>query len=500
MAGRTLGRLGEEYAMIDFSELLRDKAYIDGHWVASASTRTFPVFNPATGAELIAVPDCTTVDAERAIEAAGAAFKTWSKQTAQARADLMLKWAALIGKNLEPLAALLTAEQGKPLAEARAEIKSGVESIEWAAAEARRAFGDVIPPFKAQTRILVMREPVGVVIAITPWNFPSGMITRKVAPAIAAGCTIVLKPAEDTPLSALALAQLAQDAGIPAGVFNIVTCAGESAPAIGKILTTHPMVRKISFTGSTEVGKILMGQAADTIKRVSLELGGNAPFIVFSSADLDAAVDGAVICKFRNAGQTCVCANRIFVQADIHDEFVSRLEQKVRALSIGAGDVDGVQIGPLINEDAVTKVEAHIHNAKDQGAQLICGGKRQSQTSLFYEPTILTGMTPEMILFSDETFGPVAGIFKFSTEEDVIALANDTRFGLASYFYSRDLGQCFRVAEALEYGMVAINEPILSNAAIPFGGRKESGLGREGSSEGFDEFLETKYVLIGGLA
>lgn len=486
--------------MVDFSHLLKSEAYIDGRWCPASSGTSFPVLNPATGAEIAAVADCGPADAERAVQAAYVAFQSWSKETAQARAAKLRRWAQLIADHLEPLALLLTTEQGKPLAEARVEVRSGVDSIEWAADQSRRAFGDIIPPFKQDTQILIMREPVGVVSAITPWNFPSGMITRKVGPALAAGCTIVLKPAEDTPFSALALAVLAEEAGIPPGVLNIVPCSSAAAPAVGSVMTTHPLVRKISFTGSTEVGKILMRQGADTVKRVSMELGGNAPFIVFDSADLDLAVAGAMACKFRNAGQTCVCANRIFVQAGIHDAFVAKLAERIKALVIGPGDKDGAQIGPLINEQGVSKVEEHVSNALSCGAVLVCGGKRHAPSSLFYEPTLLTGMSPGMVLFSDETFGPVAGIFKFNDEAEVIRQANDTRFGLASYIYSRDLGQCFRVTAALEYGMVAVNEPILANAAIPFGGKKESGLGREGSAEGFEEFLETKYVLIGGLA
>lgn len=486
--------------MADFSHLLQTKAYVNGIWTEASGGKTFDVFNPASKSRITGVADCSDHDAEKAVEAAAHAFKLWSKETASARAVKLRDWAKLIGENLESLASLLTAEQGKPLAEARVEIKGGIDSIEWAAEQARRAFGDIIPPFKPDTNVLVMKEPVGVVAAITPWNFPSGMITRKVGPALAAGCTVVLKPAEDTPLSALALAVLAEQAGIPPGVFNIVTCSGSAAPAIGKVLSTHHLVSKISFTGSTEVGRILMKQGADTIKRVSLELGGNAPFIVFSSANLDQAVAGAIACKFRNAGQTCVCANRILVQEDIHDEFVRRLAEKIRTLVLAPGDQEGAQIGPLINEEGLAKVEAHVGNAVSRGAKLVCGGKRHAPSSLFYEPTLLTDMSPDMILFAEETFGPVAGIFKFKDEEEAIRLANDSRFGLASYFYSRDLGQCFRVTSALEYGMVAVNEPILANAAIPFGGRKESGLGREGSAEGFEEFLETKYVLIGGLA
>ncbi len=484
---------------MSFTSLLKEKAYIGGTWTAAQSGKVFAVLDPATGKELAQVADCGAADADLAIRKASDAFIAWRAETAQSRGAKLEKWARLIEENLETLAALLTAEQGKPLSEAITEIKGGIESIEWSAAEGRRAFGEVIPPFKAGTRIMTFREPVGVVAAITPWNFPVGMITRKVSPALAAGCTVVLKPAEDTPLCALALAALAEQAGLPAGVLNIIPCRGEAAPEVGKVLTTHPLVRKISFTGSTEVGKILMGQSASTIKRVSLELGGNAPFIVFDSANLEGAVQGAMASKFRNAGQTCVCANRIFVQKGIHDDFVRLLADKVRALKIGNGSEAGSEIGPLINEDGLMKVAEHVANALRQGAELICGGQRRGD-SLFYEPTVLTRMSPTMQLFSEETFGPVAGIFVFEDEQDVIRQANDTQFGLASYLYSQDLGQCFRVAEALEYGMVAVNEPILSNAAIPFGGMKESGLGREGSREGFNEFTETKYVLIAGLS
>lgn len=483
---------------MDYKHLLKSQAYIGGKWRAAHTGDTYPVINPATSQEITQVADCTAVDAEAAIKAAAEAFKIWRTETAVTRGDKLKAWAALILENLEPLAALLTAEQGKPLAEARTEIKSGVESIEWSASECRRAAGDIIPPFKKNTQILVTREPVGVVAAITPWNFPVGMITRKVAPALAAGCTVVLKPAEDTPLCALALAALAEQAGIPAGAFNVVPCRGDSAPEVGKVLTTHKLVRKISFTGSTEVGKILMKQGADTIKRISLELGGNAPFIVFDSADIDLAVAGAIACKFRNAGQTCVCANRIFVQAGIYDKFMALFTDKIKALVVGDGSDEKTQIGPLINEDGIQKVTEHVSDAVAKGARLFCGGKRQAG-SLFYAPTLLGDMTPDMVIFADETFGPVAGVFKFTTEAEAIALANDTRFGLASYFYSTDMAQCFRVSAALEYGMVAVNEPILANAAIPFGGMKESGLGREGGVEGFNEFLETKYVLLGGL-
>lgn len=485
--------------MAGYQDLLRDKAFINGKWVGAAGNADFPVTNPATGKELGRVPNMGAAETEAAVEAAAAAFPAWRKLLAKDRAKILRKWADLIVENADALAALLSAEQGKPVAEARGEVIGGAAFVDWYAEEGRRIYGDTIPSHKADARIIVTKEPIGVVGAITPWNFPSSMITRKLAPALAAGCTAVLKPAEDTPLSALALAVLAEKAGIPAGVFNIVTGDLAAAPAIGEVLTTHPMVKKISFTGSTEVGKILMRQASTTVKKVSLELGGNAPFIVFESADLDKAVDGAIISKFRNAGQTCICANRIYVQDSVYDAFAAKLVAKVAALKIGPGDADGVQIGPMINESAVEKVKAHIADALEKGAVLSYGGTPDENGPLFFTPTVLTGMTPDMLASAEETFGPVAGLFRFKTEDDVIRLANDTKFGLASYFFTSNLGQAFRVAEALEYGMVAVNESLLSYEGAPFGGVKESGMGREGSKYGIEDFLNIKYLLVGGI-
>lgn len=485
--------------MAGYQDLLRDKAYIGGNWVAAGSGKTFAVTNPANGAVLASVPDMGAADAEAAVAAASAAFPEWRKKTAKERAKILRKWADLIAARVDDLALLLTAEQGKPLAEAKGEVGGTAAFVEWYAEEGKRVYGDTIPSHKADARIIVTKEPVGVIAAITPWNFPSSMITRKVGPALAAGCTAILKPAEDTPLSALALAVLAEQAGIPKGVFNIVTGSLNSAPAIGEVLTTHPDVRKFSFTGSTEVGKILMRQCASTVKKVSLELGGNAPFIVFDSANIEKAVDGAMISKFRNAGQTCICANRIYVQDGVHDAFVAALARRVQAMKVGPGDQDGVQMGPMINEAGIAKAQSHIDDAVAKGAKLVCGGKRHAAGDLFFEPTLLTGVTPKMLMNAEETFGPVAGIFRFKDEADVIAMANDTRYGLASYFYSNDLAQVFRVAEALQYGMVGINEPLLSVESAPFGGVKESGIGREGSKYGIEDYLSVKYLLVGGL-
>lgn len=481
-------------------KMIHERAFVNGAWCAAQGGGSFAVTNPANGAHLAYVPDMGPGDADAAIIAAAAAYPAWKALLAKDRAKMLRAWFDLIVKNADDLAALLTAEQGKPLAEARGEIIYGANFIEWYAEESKRIYGDTIPSHKADARIMVTREPVGVVTAITPWNFPSAMITRKVAPALAAGCTVVIKPAEDTPLSALALAQLAQEAGFPPGVLNIVTCSLDSAPALGRVLTTHPLVKKISFTGSTEVGKTLMAQASGTIKKVSLELGGNAPFIVFESADIDRAVDGAIICKFRNAGQTCVCANRIFVHEKIYDAFAQKLTAKVRALKTAPGDQPGAQVGPLINAAAVAKVRDHVADATARGGKILTGGAVHDSGPLFFDPTVIVDVTAESKIFREETFGPVAGLFRFRDEADVIAQANDTPFGLASYFYTADLAQAFRVAEALEYGMVAINEPILSTEAAPFGGVKESGIGREGSKYGIDDYLTLKYTLIGGLA
>ncbi len=482
----------------DYAPLIRSEAYINGRWTVQADGKSFAVTNPATGLVITHVPDMGRNETVAAVEAAAAAFPAWRKLLAGERARILRQWQTLIVAHADALAALMTAEQGKPLTEARAEVLSGAAAVEWAAEEAKRVYGDTIPTHKADARVIVTREPVGVVGAITPWNFPHSMITRKVAPALAAGCTIVLKPAEDTPLSALALAELAQEAGIPAGVFNVVTGSLQSAPAIGEVLTTHPLVKKISFTGSTEVGKILMRQSASTVKKLSLELGGNAPLIVFNSAPLEKAVEGAVASKFRNAGQTCICANRIYVQDGIYDDFVRLFIEKVKALKIGPGDQPGVQIGPMINADGVAKVVQHIEDAKAKGAKVLHGG-HHADGSLFFPPTVLGDMTPAMRVHHEETFGPVAGLFRFSDEADVIRLANDTAYGLASYFYTSDLGQAFRVAEALEYGMVGINEPLLAAASVPFGGIKESGIGREGSKYGIEDFVNMKYMLVGGL-
>ncbi len=486
-------------APIDYATFIRSDAYVNGRWVGAATGQSFAVTNPANGLVITHVPDMGAAETADAVEAAAAAFPAWRKLTARERAKILQKWNALILQHADGLAALLTAEQGKPFNEARGEVISGASSVEWSAEEGQRIYGDTIPTHKADARVIVTKEPVGVVAAITPWNFPSSMITRKVAPALAAGCTVVLKPAEDTPLSALALAVLAHEAGIPAGVFNVVTGSLAQAPAIGEVLTTHPLVKKVSFTGSTEVGKILMKQSSSTIKRLSLELGGNAPFIVFNSADIDKAVEGALASKFRNAGQTCICANRIYVQDGVYEKFARAFTERVKEMKVGPGDQSGVQIGPLINKDGIDKVVQHIEDAKAKGARVYCGGQPHEAGALFFQPTVLVDMTPAMRVSSEETFGPVAGLFRFHDEAEVIKLANDTRYGLASYFYTQELGQAFRVAEALEYGMVAVNEALLAAASVPFGGVKESGIGREGSKYGIEDFLNVKYMLVGGL-
>ena len=477
--------------------LLKSEAYIGGEWVSAITRKTFPVTNPATGEEITQVPDMGRDETHRAIEAAREAFSAWSAKTAKERAILLREWFNLIMANQEDLAVLLTTEQGKPLAEARGEVAYGASFIEWFAEEGKRVYGDVIPTPVAGKRILVLKQPIGVVAAISPWNFPVAMITRKVAPALAAGCTVVIKPAEDTPLCALALAELGKQAGIPHGVLNVVTTTNPAA--VGAELTSNPLVRKLSFTGSTEIGKLLMRQGADTVKKISLELGGNAPFIVFDDADLEAAVRGAMASKYRNSGQTCVCANRFLVQDGIYDAFAAKLADAVSRLKVGPGLESGVQQGPLINEAGVEKVEAHIKDALFKGARVLVGGKRHILGGTFFEPTVLTDVTNLMQVSEEETFGPVAPLFRFKTEGEAIRMANDTRFGLASYFYTRDLGRAWRVAEALEYGMVGVNEGIISNEVGPFGGFKESGIGREGSKYGIDEYLEIKYVMVGGL-
>ena len=474
--------------------LLKTQAFIDGAWVGEAR---MPVIDKATGEEIARVPAMGPAETHAAIEAAHRAFPAWSKLLAKERAKIIRRWYELIIEHADELALLLTKEQGKPLAEAKGEIIYGAAFVELFAEEAKRVYGETIPTHKADARVVIMKQPIGVVAAITPWNFPSAMITRKVSPALAAGCTVVVKPAEDTPLSALALAELAQRAGVPKGVFNVVT-AKDPVP-VGRALTESPLVRMVTFTGSTEVGKILMEQAARTVKRVGMELGGNAPFIVFDDADIDRAVAGAIASKFRNAGQTCVCANRFLVQDGVYDAFAEKLTAAVEKLKVGAGTESGVTVGPLINKDAVRKVEEHVADAIEHGATVVIGGKPSKLGGNFYEPTVLTGVTPQMKVAREETFGPVAPLFRFKTEAEAVRMANDTPFGLAAYFFTRDLGRCWRVAEALEYGIVGVNEGITSTEIAPFGGMKESGIGREGSHHGIEEFLETKYTLMGGL-
>ena len=474
--------------------LLKTQAFIDGAWVGEAR---MPVIDKATGEEIARVPAMGAAETHAAIEAAHRAFPAWSKLLAKERAKIIRRWYELIIEHADELALLLTKEQGKPLAEAKGEIIYGAAFVELFAEEAKRVYGETIPTHKADARVVIMKQPIGVVAAITPWNFPSAMITRKVSPALAAGCTVVVKPAEDTPLSALALAELAQRAGVPKGVFNVVT-AKDPVP-VGRALTESPLVRMVTFTGSTEVGKILMEQAARTVKRVGMELGGNAPFIVFDDADIDRAVAGAIASKFRNAGQTCVCANRFLVQDGVYDAFAEKLTAAVEKLKVGAGTESGVTVGPLINKDAVRKVEEHVADAIEHGATVVIGGKPSKLGGNFYEPTVLTGVTPQMKVAREETFGPVAPLFRFKTEAEAVRMANDTPFGLAAYFFTRDLGRCWRVAEALEYGIVGVNEGITSTEIAPFGGMKESGIGREGSHHGIEEFLETKYTLMGGL-
>ncbi len=478
------------------SRLLRQQAYVDGRWTDAISGETFAVHNPATGEEIVQVPWMAEVDTERAVAAAEGAFRLWRKTTAKERAAILRRWYELMLDNVDDLALLMTLEQGKPLAEAKGEVAYAASFIEWFAEEGKRAYGELVPSHKADARILVSREPVGVVAAITPWNFPSAMITRKAAPALAAGCTFICKPAEDTPLSALALAELAERAGVPAGVFNIIT---GNPRVLGSVLTGSGRVRKLSFTGSTGVGKLLMAQCAETVKRVSLELGGNAPFIVFDDADLERALDGAMASKYRNAGQTCVCTNRFLVQAGIYDRFVEGLAERTAQLKVGVGVEPGVQQGPLINQAAVDKIQAHIDDAVAGGAEVVCGGKPHALGRTWFEPTVLKNVTPDMCVAREETFGPLAPVFRFKDEAEAIEMANATEYGLAAYFYSRDLGRCWRVAEGLEYGMVGINEGVISTELAPFGGIKASGLGREGARQGLEEYLECKYMLMGGL-
>ncbi|HEY0848038.1 MAG TPA: NAD-dependent succinate-semialdehyde dehydrogenase [Noviherbaspirillum sp.] len=477
--------------------LFRQKAYINGEWCIADAGATNPVRNPANGRVIANVPDMGAAETRRAIAAADAALPAWRAKTAKERAAILRRWFELIIANQEDLARLMTQEQGKPLAEARGEVTYGASFIEWFAEEGKRVYGDVIPSPAGDKRLVVIKQPVGVTAAITPWNFPIAMITRKVGPALAAGCTSVVKPAEATPLCALALAELGERAGIPAGVLNVVTTARPAA--VGEELTANPTVRKLSFTGSTPIGKRLMAQCADTVKRVSLELGGNAPFIVFDDADVDAAVRGAMASKYRNAGQTCVCANRLIVQHGIYDLFAEKLAQAVRELKVGDGLEAGVQIGPLINDAAIGKVERLVDDAVAKGARAIVGGKPHALGGNFFTPTVLTEVTPAMLVAQEEIFGPVAPLFRFRTDDEAVALANDTRYGLAAYFYSRDIGRVWKVAEQLEYGMVGINEGMISNEVAPFGGVKESGIGREGSHYGIDEYLQIKYLCLGGM-
>ena len=475
--------------------LYQPLSFVNGQWVGATSGATFEVVNPATGQVVESVADLSAADCVKAIDAAEAAFPAWAGLTAKERSAILRRWFNIMTEHTEELAHLITEEMGKPLAEARGEVAYGASFIDWFAEEGRRIYGDVIAPHMTDKRILAIKQPVGVVVAITPWNFPLAMITRKVSPAIAAGCTVVIKPSEDTPLTALAVCELARQAGIPDGVINCVT--GMDAPAIGQVLTGDSRVRKVTFTGSTQVGKILYRQCADSVKKISLELGGNAPFIVFDDADLDAAVDGAMLCKFRNAGQTCVCANRILVQSGIHDRFVEAFTKRVKAMKVADGKTEGSDVGPLINADGKAKVEAHVEDALSKGATAICGGESHEAGPLFYSPTVLVGVTKDMLMASEETFGPVAPIYRFDQEAEAIALANDTQYGLAAYFYTEDLSRTFRVYEALDYGIIGVNTGIISTEVAPFGGVKESGLGREGGPHGIDEFLETKYGCIG---
>ena len=478
------------------ARLFREACYVDGKWIQAGSGQTINVDNPATKEIIGKVPKLGGAETRGAIDAARRAFPAWSKKTAKERATVLRRWFDLMMANQEDLARLMTLEQGKPLAESRGEVAYAAAFLEWFGEEAKRIYGDTIPPHQVDKRIVVIKQPIGVVACITPWNFPLAMITRKAGPAIASGCTVVLKPASQTPFSALALAELAERAGVPNGVLNIIT---GSATEIGAELTSNPIVRKLSFTGSTEIGKILMAQCAGTVKKLSLELGGNAPFIVFEDADLDAAVEGAIASKYRNTGQTCVCTNRLLVQEKVYDAFAQKLAVAVNKLKPAPGLEAGATQGPLIDDAAVEKVESHIRDARAKGAKILVGGKRHSLGGRFFEPTILTEVTTQMAVAREETFGPVAPLFRFKTEPEAVALANDTEFGLAAYFYGRDIARVWRVAEALEYGIVGINTGLISTEVAPFGGVKESGLGREGSKYGMEEFVEIKYLCFGGI-
>jgi succinate-semialdehyde dehydrogenase/glutarate-semialdehyde dehydrogenase len=490
------GTVAAESLTLKDAALFRQQCYINGEWLNADSNATIQVTNPANGAVLGSVPKMSTAETRRAIEAADAAWPAWRAQTGKERGAILRRWFDLLVANQEDLAKLMTAEQGKPLAEAKGEVAYGASFVEWFAEEAKRVYGDTIPQPQRDKRLVVIKEPIGVCAAITPWNFPIAMITRKCAPALAAGCVVVVKPAGLTPFSALALAELAERAGIPKGVFNVVT--GDTK-AIGAELTSNPLVRKVTFTGSTSVGALLMRQCADTIKKMSLELGGNAPFIVFNDADLDSAVEGAIASKYRNTGQTCVCTNRFLVQDEVYDAFSAKLVAKVQQLKVGNGMEAGVTQGPMIDGAAVEKVEEHIADAVSKGARVLSGGRRHSLGGTFFEPTVLADVTTKMAVAREETFGPVAPLFRFKTEEEAVHMANDTEFGLAAYFYTRDIGRVWRVGEALEYGMVGINTGLISNEVAPFGGVKQSGIGREGSKYGIEEFLVVKYLCMAGM-
>ena len=487
----------ESSIVLNDSTLLKTDAYINGEWCGAADNARFDVTNPATSAVITTLPDMGVTETREAIEAADAAWPAWRQKTGKERAGILRKLFFLMMENQEDLAQLITAEGGKPLAESRGEVAYGAAFIEWFGEEAKRTYGDLIPATFADRRIVADKEPIGVCAAITPWNFPIAMVTRKVGPALAAGCPMVLKPAQDTPLSALALAELAERAGVPPGVFSVVTSS--SGRTVGGELTSNPIVRKLTFTGSTETGKVLMRQCADTIKKLSLELGGNAPFIVFDDADVDRAVTGAIASKYRNSGQTCVCVNRFLVQDGIYDEFAEKLTAAVAAMKVGNGAEEGIVQGPLINEVGLEKVEAHVDDAVSKGAKVTTGGKRHALGGSFFQPTVLTDVTPDMVVAREETFGPISPLFRFKTEEEAIAMSNDTEFGLAAYFYTRDSARTWRVSQALEYGIVGVNEGIISTEVAPFGGVKESGLGREGSKYGIEDYLEIKYICMGGL-
>jgi succinate-semialdehyde dehydrogenase / glutarate-semialdehyde dehydrogenase len=475
--------------------LLKTAALINGEWINGKAR--FAVTDPATGARLVDVANLGATETEAALKAANAAWPAWRSKPAKERGAILMKWFHLLHQHADDLARIMTAEQGKPLAEAKGEVGYGASFLEWFAEEARRVYGETIPTTDNSKRFLVIKQAMGVCAAITPWNFPIAMITRKVAPALAAGCPVVIKPAEQTPLSALAVAELAQRAGMPAGVLNVITADGDNSIAVGKVLCASDIVRHLSFTGSTEVGRILAAQCAPTIKKLSLELGGNAPFIVFDDADIESAVEGAMISKYRNAGQTCVCANRLYVQDKVYDQFVAKLAEKAKGIKVGSGFEAGVHQGPLIDDQAIAKVESHVADALAKGAKVVVGGTRIGER--FYTPTVLSGVTADMLCAREETFGPVAPVFRFKTEDEVIALANNTEFGLASYFYSRDIGRIFRVGEGLEYGMVGVNTGLISTAEVPFGGVKQSGLGREGSRHGIEDYVELKYLCLGDI-